>query len=412
MRDHSTSHISASGGMRQTRLLRITIVFAVVIVLLFATKVALTLVERADAPVSDLLSYFDGAQRLRAGVPLYRPDFNLMRDGAYQFIYPPLLAFLLLPMPTYQIAWWCWAGFSIGCWLVALSLLLRELSGDIRQKVSVVWLPVLLAALINFPPVLAHLFWGQLQLLLLLVLVGSWLCLRRERDVAAGVLLGLAIALKIFPALLLVPLLAQRRWRCIATAALTALGALLLSFAAVGWDQGWYYLTTVLPDVNRALGQYSPGNNSITSMLRNAIGDGSVADGLSLVIRVVIVSAVAFGAWQLRDNAARACALGITMLLLVPPVIWEHYFVLAYLPWLDALSRMRRGQGMLLGLAYFLIASASLAYHTPDTWIPVVQALPLAGALVLLGVQLQQALGQPAQEIGAPYSLMKDARVE
>jgi hypothetical protein len=172
-----------------------------------------------------------------------------------------------------------------------------------------------------------------------------------------------------------------------------------LSFAAVGWDQGWYYLTRVLPDVNRALGQYSPGNNSISSTIRNAIGDGSMAEGLSLVIRTVIVSAVAFGAWRLRNNAARAGALGVTMLLLVPPVIWEHYFVLAYLPWLDALSRMRRGQGVLLGLAYFLIASASLAYHTPDNWIPVVQALPLAGALLLLGVQLQQALGQPAQEI-------------
>jgi alpha-1,2-mannosyltransferase len=384
---------------QQTRLLWITTLFAVLIALLFITKVALTVVERADAPVSDLLSYFDGAQRLRAGLPLYRPDFNLMRDGAYQFIYPPLLAFLLLPMPTYQVAWWCWAAFSIICWLLALSLLLRELSGDIRRRVSLVWLPVLLAALINFPPVISHLFWGQLQLLLLLILVGCWLCLRRERDVSAGVLLGLAIALKIFPALLIVPLLAQRRWSCIAIAALTALGALLLSFAAVGWDQGWYYLTRVLPDVNRALGQYSPGNNSISSTIRNAIGDGSMAEGLSLVIRTVIVSAVTFGAWRLRNNAARAGALGVTMLMLVPPVIWEHYFVLAYLPWLDALSRMRRGQGVLLGLAYFLIASASLAYHTPDNWIPVVQALPLAGALLLLGVQLQQALGQPAQEI-------------
>ena len=412
MRDHSTWHASASGGFKQTRLLRITRVFSIVIALLFITKVALTLVERADAPVSDLLSYFDGAQRLRAGLPLYRLDFNLMRDGAYQFIYPPLLAFLLLPMPTYQVAWWCWAAFSIICWVLALALLLRELSGDIRPRVSVVWLPVLLAALINFPPVLSHLFWGQLQLLLLLILVGSWLCLRRERDVAAGVLLGLAIALKIFPALLLVPLLAQRRWRCIAIAAFTAIGVLMLSFAAVGWDQGWFYLTRVLPDVNRALGQYSPGNNSITSTIRNAIGDGRVADGLSLVIRTAIISAVALGAWRLRNNAARACALGITMLMLVPPVIWEHYFVLAYLPWLDALSRMRRGQGVLLGLAYFLIASASLAYHTPANWISVVQALPLAGALLLLGVQLQQALGQPAQEIVAPYSLMKDARVE
>jgi alpha-1,2-mannosyltransferase len=390
--------VATAQRTQQTRLLRITTLFAVLIVLLFATKVGLTLVERASAPVSDLLSYFDGARRLRAGLPLYPPDFNLLRDGAYQFIYPPLLAFLLLPMPTYQVAWWCWATFSIICWLVALSLLLRELSDDIRQKVSVVWWPVLLAALINFPPVLSHLFWGQLQLLLLLMLVGSWLCLRRERNVAAGVLLGLVIALKIFPALLIVPLLVQRRWRCVAAAAFTATLALTLSFAAVGWDQGWFYLTRVLPDVNRLLGQYSPGNNSITSTIRNAIGNGWVTDGLSLAIRTAIVGAVAFGAWRLRKNSAQACALGVTMLMLVPPVIWEHYFVLAYLPWLDALSRMRRGQGVLLGLAYFLIATASLAYHTPPNWASFVQALPLVGALLLLFVQIQQAIKQPIQE--------------
>lgn len=391
--------VATAQRAQQIRLLRITTLFAVLIVLLFASKVALTLVERANAPVSDLLSYFDGSQRLRSGLPLYPPDFNLLRDYPYQFIYPPPLAFLLLPIPTYQAAWWCWATFSIICWLLALVLLLRELLEGIRLKVSVVWRPVLLAALINFPPVLAHLFWGQLQLLLLLMLVGSWLFLRRERDVAAGGLLGLAIAFKIFPALLIVPLLVQRRWRCVAMAVFTAALVLLLSFAAVGWDQGWFYLTRVLPDVNRALGQYSPGNNSITSTIRNAIGDGWLANDLSLAIRAAIVGAGVFGAWRLRTDAARACALGVTMLLLVPPVIWEHYFVLAYLPWLDALSRMRRGQGVLLGLAYFLIATASLAYHTPANVGALVQALPLVGALMLLYVQLQQAIGQPAQPI-------------
>jgi len=402
VRDLSDQRYSASRSRNdQARLRRIATLFAVLIALLFAAKVAQTLVERAGAPVADLVSYYDGAQRLRAGLPLYRPDFDLVRDGAYQFIYPPLLAFLLLPMPTYQVAWWGWAAFSIFCWLLALALLLRELRGDLRLRVSAAWWPVLLAALINFPPVLSHLFWGQLQLLLLLILTCSWLCLRRGRDGAAGVLLGLAIALKIFPALLVVPLLAQRRWRCVAVAALTSVGLLALSFALVGWDQGWFYLTRVLPEVNHALGQYSPGNNSIASAIRNAIGDGALADGLGLVIRAAIVVAVALGAWRLRGDPARAFALGVTALVLVPPVIWEHYFVLAYLPWLDALARMRRRQAAPLALAYFLIATASLAYHTPANLLFAVQLLPLGGALLLLIVQLQDALGRPGTCLAA-----------
>ncbi len=349
VRDLSDQRYSASRSRNdQARLRRIATLFAVLIALLFAAKVAQTLVERAGAPVADLVSYYDGAQRLRAGLPLYRPDFDLVRDGAYQFIYPPLLAFLLLPMPTYQVAWWGWAAFSIFCWLLALALLLRELRGDLRLRVSAAWWPVLLAALINFPPVLSHLFWGQLQLLLLLILTCSWLCLRRGRDGAAGVLLG-----------------------------------------------------RVLPEVNHALGQYSPGNNSIASAIRNAIGDGALADGLGLVIRAAIVVAVALGAWRLRGDPARAFALGVTALVLVPPVIWEHYFVLAYLPWLDALARMRRRQAAPLALAYFLIATASLAYHTPANILFAVQLLPLGGALLLLIVQLQDALGRPGTCLAA-----------
>ncbi len=388
MEQTSAQEPRGSYGIRQDRLGRIAAWFAVLVVLLFAAKVAQTLIERADAPVADLVSYFDGALRLRAGVPLYRPDFNLLRDGAYQFIYPPPVALLLLPIPTYQLAWWIWAACSLICWLSALGLLLSVLAAPIRERVGRVWLPVLIAALINFPPVQSHLFWGQTQLMLLLLLTGCWWCLRRGHDTAAGGLLGLAIAVKIFPLLLIGPLVLQRRWRCLAVTGLTAVVVLAGSFALVGWDQGWFYITRVLPGVERALGQNSPGNNSIASVLRNmSIGAGP-AEQLSLAIRLAIVGAVALGSWRIKSDPARAFALGMTMLTLVPPVIWEHYFVLLYLPWLDALSRMRRPQAPWLAGAYFLIATASLAYHAPSGLLAVVQLLPLSGALVLLACQL------------------------
>jgi alpha-1,2-mannosyltransferase len=300
-------------------------------------------------------------------------------------------------MPTYQIAWWVWAACSLIFWLSALGLLFAELAKPIRARIGQVWLPVLIAALINFPPVQSHIFWGQTQLLLLLLLTGCWWCLRRGHDTAAGALLGVAIAIKIFPALLILPLLLQRRWRCIAIAGLTATGVLILSFAAVGWNQGWFYITRVLPDVERALGQHSPGNNSIASALRNATGSAGAADLLSLALRLAIVAVVAFGSWRIKNDAARAFALGMTLLALVPPVIWEHYFVLLYLPWLDALARMRRRHAAWLVVAYFLIATASLAYHAPPSLLAAVQMLPLSGALLLLACQLRAVWeGAPA----------------
>ena len=372
----------------QERLRRIALVFALVVAVLFGVKAIQTLYQQSSAPVSDFVSYFDGAQRLRAGLPLYRPDFDFRRDQVYQYIYPPTLAVFLLPFPTYQSAWWAWGAFSIACWLLALAALLRELGDQIRLRLGPVWWPVLLAALINYPPVVSHLFWGQTQLLLLLILTGSWWCLRRGRAGAGGALLGLAIALKMYPVVLVVPLLAQRQWRCVTWALATAVTVMGLGFVLIGWEQTWFYLTRVLPEVERTLGQSSSGNNSLAVALRNATGSAGMANALSLALRAAIVAAVAAGAWRVRNEPARALAVGMTMLVLVPPVIWEHYFVLIYLPWLDALACAGRRQTPILAVAYFLLASASLAYHVPASLLAVAQILPLAGAMTLLGCQL------------------------
>ncbi|HET9222012.1 MAG TPA: glycosyltransferase family 87 protein, partial [Roseiflexaceae bacterium] len=194
---------------RQLRLQRIATIVSVLVVLLFAGRIALTLVTRAGSPEADMVSYYDGTQRLREGLPLYRPNISIQQQN-FQFIYPPPLAFILMPFPTYQAAWWGWGIFSIVCWLGSLGLILRELWIDLRPRLAPMWRPLLIAALINFPPVESHLFWGQVQLQLLLLLTACWLCLRRGREGWAGALLGLAIALKLYPALLIAPLLVQR----------------------------------------------------------------------------------------------------------------------------------------------------------------------------------------------------------
>ena len=54
MHDHPTWPAGATSGSGHARLLRITSLFSIVIALLFITKVALTLAERAGEPVSDL----------------------------------------------------------------------------------------------------------------------------------------------------------------------------------------------------------------------------------------------------------------------------------------------------------------------------------------------------------------------
>ena len=380
---------------RQLRLQRIATVVAVLVVLLFAGRIALTLITRASSPEADMVSYYDGTQRLREGLPLYRPNISIQQQN-FQFIYPPPLAFILMPFPSYQAAWWGWGIFTIVCWLASLGLILRELWPSIRQRLAPMWRPLLIAALINFPPVESHLFWGQVQIQLLLLLTASWLCLRRGRDGWAGALLGLAIALKLFPALLIAPLLVQRRWRCIAVALAAAAGVFALSFALVGWDQGIYYLTRVVPEVDQSLSGVSNATTSIGAVLRGATGSPGLAYWASLAIRVAVVGAVMAAAARVTHAPDQALALGMTTLVLAPPVVWEHYFVLLYLPWLELLARVPSRRLPLMALAFFLIATASLAYHMPPSVGFYAHLPPICGALLLLGLQLESAFGRLA----------------
>jgi uncharacterized membrane protein len=376
-------------AVRQARLQRITSIVAIVMVLLFAIRLALSLPLSAATLGTDLAGYFSGAQRLQAGLPLYRTTIDLARDP-FQYIYPPPLALLLYPLPNYTTAWWVWAGFSIGCWLGALGLICWELRQPL-QRIDPAWRSILIAVLINFSPVFLHLIWGQLQLVLLILLTASWMCLRRQRWISAGALLGVAIALKTFPLIVCVPLLAQRRWRVVVVALITAGTVLMLSFALVGWQQAIFYVTTVMPEISRALGDNSAYNNSVSIVLQNILGPSALVAPISLTIRLIVVGSVALCAARLRNDAGRGLALGMTMLVLVPPVVWQHYFVLIYLPWLDELARAARGRVILLALAYFLISTASLVYHMPPELIALAQIMPLCGAFLLLALQLRSA---------------------
>jgi alpha-1,2-mannosyltransferase len=375
----------------QSRLLkRITIMIAVLAVAVFCTKTAQLLWVASQSFETDVGAYFSGAERLRAGLPLYPADLDITKSREL-YVYPPVLALIFYPLVTYQLAWWVWAGISIVCWGAALGLLVRELvrtefGQQLRQSI---WWPVFLAALINFPPVLVHFTWGQVQLPLLLLLTLAWLCLRRDRPAAAGVLIGLAIALKLFPLLLLAPLFVQRRWRCVAAALGVAALVLVLSFAAVGWQQTVFYFAKVLPEVNKQNDMYD--NYSVAVVLKEWMSYTFPSDLVANLLRLAFLGLICLAALRRPRAADQALALGATALFWLPPVVWSHYYVLAFLPLFDLI--MRAPRRLLVGamIAYFLIATASLLYYVPDQFLALARVPPILGAVVLLGTQVAAA---------------------
>jgi len=375
-----------------------TMIVAVLAIIVFCVKVGQLLWIGSLTLETDVGSYFDGAARLRAGLPLYPADLTFSDGSREHYVYPPLLALIFYPLTSYQLAWWAWAAISLACWAAALWLLIRELlrSEFGRQLRQSLWWPVFLAALINFPPVLVHMTWGQLQLPLLLLFTLAWLALRRKRPVVAGVLIGLAIAIKLFPLLLLVPLVAQRRWRCVAAALGVSALVLGLSFAVVGWDQAVFYVTKVLPEVSSQKDLYD--NYSVAISMKLWLGATFPSELVATALRLAFLGLVALAALRRPRAADLGLALGVTALFWVPPVVWAHYFVLAYLPFFDLLIRAPRRMLASLSIAYFLIATASMIFYVPDQFVVFVHPLPILGALLLLGAQVWLAFRTPANE--------------
>lgn len=178
--------------------------------------------------------YWRAAEMVRAGVAnLYDTAHYAGHIGRFEvdeFLYLP--QFLILPrlglalgggFYTVRAAW-----FALEAALLALATieLCRWIGGGTGRRAA-----LLLAALWLSTPVLATLQIGNFQVAAIAVTVLAMVMFERNRPVLGGALLAIA-AVKLFPALLCVYLVAAKRWRAVAW---TIAFSLLYCAAAYAW---------------------------------------------------------------------------------------------------------------------------------------------------------------------------------
>lgn len=154
------------------------------------------------------------------------------------------------------------------CWLILnLALLLATLF-LIRSLTMLSWRRVLLIAALS-GPLRANFLLGQYYVLLLFLLtLACWLYLR-QRQFMAGLMVGLAAGLKIFPVIYLLFFLRKRDWRALAGGVVASLGSLAVSIRLFGWELNQTYIAQVLPATLRGetLGPYNLQAESLSSLL-------------------------------------------------------------------------------------------------------------------------------------------------
>lgn len=323
-------------------------------------RLVVVVVLAAVAPVLYLLAsphnYYDLRIYMRAmdwwaeGNSLYdyvQPD---LLQGELYFTYPPFAALLLRPF----------AGLPINATIVIFTVLtvlavvvttwwlvrpVADRHGTARWFALAVAVPLVFAT----ESVRETITFGQINMLLVVLILADLLFAVPRNSRWAGVGIGLATALKLFPGIFIVYLLATRRWRAAVVASAVAAGATLFSGAVTPGDS-WRFWTHELWATDRVGRTDYTGNQSVFGLLSRF----TVPEQPNQLLWLALVAVIAgFGLWR-AARAARSgdeiAGLALTGLVgsLVSPISWTHHvywFIPAVLVLIDEGLRRRADAG-------------------------------------------------------------------
>lgn len=309
----------------------------------------LSVLDRYDA---DFRNYYEAAVHLLAGLSPYEVK---------GFDYPPLTALIVLPVAwlPYQDARTVWLVANWLCLAGAGFLLVRVLGSDRKALLAVA------ACWAVGGTVAENMVLGQVNPILLFLVVLAWWGARRDRfGVVAGAI-GLATALKLWPGVLLIALAAVH-WRRATAGLVAALIFIALSWLPFLWlpaphspARADYWLGTPallnfsLPAVALRLadpptpGQEMPlswrnGNDPLAFKLpaKQAVLSAGLS-GILLAVGGCVLLWAARPALRSGEGVypmMAAMAAATSLALLASPISWYHYQLLQ-LPGLALLAR-------------------------------------------------------------------------
>lgn len=271
----------------------------------------------------DLKIYIAAEKWWLSGHSLYdyaQPD---ELQGSLSFTYPPFAALLLAPLGLLPAP----AGYALMTLgtLACVAVTTWWLTGSWRA-LHVYAFALALPLVILIEPIRTTLSFGQINMLLVALIMADLLVALPKARKWAGVGIGLAAAIKLTPALFIVYLFLSRRTRAALTATATAAGATLLA-ALIAPNATRDYWFSALWDTSRVGRTDYTANQSLNGMLSRLFAPEKPPTtlwiGLALAFAVV-------GLWRATvaarggDEIAGLALTGLTAGL-ISPITWVHH---------------------------------------------------------------------------------------
>lgn len=364
------------------------------------------------------------ARQSGANPEAYSNDFNVYYHAAretisgrdpYQhslgdwtpYIYPPLLAELLvplalLPLPVAAYLWFLISAISIVCaaWMSARLAIGKRGFDEPEQRVAESSLQrgaiAAGAVMLVLRFVLDTFNLGQVNAVVAALAVAHVYLYSRDRKTLSALALAIAVSIKLTPALLLLYHIAKLRLKFAMACSALLIAVTAASFLPFGsggsealqtfWnrtvknEQGYDFAYSGNQSLRGAIARMAYDSKETSS---NTEGEGrKPADATTLVISIALLALAIFSAVRARSELAAAAPVFCCMVLL-SPLSWKAHYVILILPIAHLLSRAKTsgGAGRLI-------------------------VLSLAAALVLFNLTSPRVIGLAAAEWADAHSLV------
>lgn len=255
---------------------------------------------------------------------------------------PPFFLYLLQPLTKISFipAFFLWQIGSLLLGLAGFLIALRIATAESGSTPPVSLLelyfwPITMSYLL-FYPTLMNASFGQIANTLFFLIMAGYYCYLQRRDLLAGIFWGLAIAIKIFPGLLFVFVLHQRRYFVFAIMLLCNVTA--LSLPLLTHDAQIY--TQYFEIIHHITWYGDTGNASLLGFLArvfNYLPNASELYWTKMCYNIIAILVLVGYLFKLKrkDSDSKPhfnFCLTLTMMLLLSPFAWVYYLQLLVLP--------------------------------------------------------------------------------
>jgi len=284
----------------------------------------------------DFEVYYNAGKRLRAGESLYQ-----VKDGHMMFKYLPSSAFLYLPLSFFPLvvakAIWYFIVIFCLCSLVYVSNKILPL----KKRKSVY--------LLIFPPlILAKFFLREIQLgqinalVTMILLFMIWFIISEknktpsQREIYAGILWGLATALKPYALIFLPYFLVKKKWKSL----LSGLGFLLLALFIPSIFYGFRGNIILIKEWMSTLSRSTPyllnsqDNISIIALFMKWTANQNISlllSGLVIALLAFLVLIVILMGRKIDQASVLECSILLILIPLISPLGWDYTLLISVL---------------------------------------------------------------------------------